>query len=148
MNRRQRQRNADMRVNPTSRLRAAKTSREQLRHEFKGVTPTSALPVTYNDGVRAQDAQVSAPNRRDLQLYREGDRKVCGNCKHFDLEGGRVQMVRERFLERIVLEQEWALRHLGVKQLDELGVCRDRDGTMATGFMSKACPDGYREKRS
>jgi hypothetical protein len=131
--------------NPTDQLRQAVASKASLRREFAGVAPTTSLPVSWNGEESSRDAQVSAPSTLDLQAYRDGTAKVCGNCRHFDLESGRQKMIQERFPERLVREQEWKLRHLGAK-LDELGLCGDSGGTMVTGFMAKAC-DHYTENK-
>jgi hypothetical protein len=128
----------------TDKLREATATREQLTQEFRGVTPESSLPVVEN-GKRVSSAQVHQPSARELKLYQDGNIKVCGNCKFFDLESGRREMIRQRFPERLVKEQEWKIHHLGAK-LDELGLCGASGGSTATGFMSKAC-DQYREKR-
>jgi len=129
--------------NETDQLRDAHTTVEQLTHEFRGVTAQSALPVVEN-GREVSQAQVIVPQGRELDLYADGSVKVCGNCKHFDLEKGRIEMIRQRFPERLVREQDWKLRHLGSK-LDELGLCGMSGGSMVTSFVAKGC-DQFKAK--
>lgn len=135
---------SDHKKNETDLVREATATREQLQHEFRGVQAQSALPVTSH-GHELPPAQVIAPDRRELALYADAHAKVCGNCKHFDLKRGREEMIKQRFPERLVREQDWKLHHLGGK-LDELGMCGQSDGTMLTSFMSKSC-DLYQEKK-
>lgn len=116
--------------NETDLLRMAKAGLGQLAHEFKDAVPTSTLPNA--------SGAIATPNRRQLEIYSDGQVKTCGNCKHFDLEAGRKKMIEERFLERLVAEQEWKLRHLGAK-VDELGLCGESNGTMVVSFMAIGC---------
>jgi hypothetical protein len=48
--------------------------------------------------------------------------KVCGQCRHFDLASGQQKMRAARFLEQLVHEYEWQVRHLAAP-VNELGLC-------------------------
>jgi hypothetical protein len=130
--------------NETDLLREASTSREQLEQEFKGVEATHSLPIVENGKPLDRGAAVYSPSASELKMYGDQRAQVCGNCKFFDLEKGRKEMIRQRFPERLVQDQRWQLRHLGGK-IDEVGLCGASDGSMATTFMAKAC-DQYRVK--
>jgi hypothetical protein len=131
--------------NETDLLREANTTREQLAEEFRGVEASHSLPIVENGKQLDRGAAVYSPSAAELKMFGNQRAQVCGNCKHFDLEKGRQEMIRQRFPERLVREQSWQLRHLGGK-IDEVGLCGQSGGTMATTFMSKAC-DQYREKK-
>jgi hypothetical protein len=69
--------------------------------------------------------------------------KTCGQCRYFEKAHGQAEMVRQRFVERLVREDNWQVRHL-VSPLNELGVCGAHDSgkggeQMLTGTMHKAC---------
>jgi hypothetical protein len=69
---------------------------------------------------------------------------ICGFCRYFDLENGRKEIVRQRFAERLVYDEQWKLRHLGAP-VDTLGLCGASNGEVATSFVSKGC-DQFRAK--
>lgn len=48
--------------------------------------------------------------------------RVCGQCRHFDLASGQQKMRAARFLEQLVHEYEWQVRHLAAP-VNELGLC-------------------------
>lgn len=115
----------------------AKASLSQLDHEFKGVKRERSLPLA-NMGEGARAPVLREPTKRELELYSDERIRTCGQCKHFDLEAGRQKMIEEKFFERLTLEQDWKLRHLGAKP-DELGLCGESNGTMVVSFMAVGC---------
>jgi hypothetical protein len=125
-------------------------SREQLRHEDASAVRTHlGVPVNWlNNGKRASSslAGIVSPTGEDLHSYAVPPKRVCGDCKKFNIESGRQAIVKQRFAERLVREEDWALRHLGVP-LDHYGMCDESGGTMITSSVANAdkC-DGYRAK--
>ncbi len=113
--------------------------------------PKRSLPVDWNHGEgsrgNAPDATgeslIVTPGDRELAAIQlEG--KVCGGCKYFELDHGQKLMKDQRFLERLVHEEEWQVRHL-CSPVNQLGVCgahlggsRSDDG-MITGTLHKGC---------
>jgi hypothetical protein len=76
--------------------------------------------------------------------------QTCGGCKYFERAHGQAEMVRQRFVERLVREDNWQVRHL-VSPLNELGICGAHDSGKGgeqtlTGTMHKAC-DQWRPAR-
>jgi hypothetical protein len=132
------------------RVLAENKSREELLHEDAGAQRTHlGVPVNWlNNGKKAHSslAGIVAPDGKELHSYANPPKNVCGTCKKFNIEAGRKAIVGQRFGERLVREQDWALHHLGVP-MDHLGMCDDSGGTMVTCSISNAdkC-DGYRAK--
>jgi hypothetical protein len=124
-------------------------SREQLAHEYKGVIPQSGIPVAYRDGsgkthLRGSNAPIVAPDGRELETFANPRAQVCGNCKYFDLESGRREIIRQRFAEQLVKEYEWKMHHLGAP-VDSIALCGASNGELAITFVSAAC-DQFRTK--
>jgi hypothetical protein len=76
--------------------------------------------------------------------------QVCGTCKYFEKAEGQAQMQGQRFVERLVREENWQVKHLA-SPLNELGICGAHSSghggdQMLTGRMHKAC-DQYRPDR-
>jgi hypothetical protein len=77
--------------------------------------------------------------------------RTCGQCKYFEHAHGQAEMHAQRFVERLVREDNWQTRHL-VSPLNELGICGAHSaGTggedqCLTGTMHKAC-DQWRPRR-
>jgi hypothetical protein len=96
--------------------------------------------------LRGRDARIVAPSDQEVADFAVSQRRTtCGSCKHFDLENGREEIIRQRFAERLVLEEKWQLKHLGAP-IEAIGLCGASGGEMATTFLSMAC-DQYREGR-
>jgi hypothetical protein len=110
------------------------------------------LPVQYrsSDGkthLRGTNAPVvHTATAQEVENFTQVPSRTCGLCRYFELEKGREKIVRERFAERVVLENEWKLHHLGAP-LDHMGVCGASNGTMATSTMADAgsC-EGFRPR--
>ncbi len=128
---------------PFKRAKAEGRDLEELQQLASGARPTKmGLPTTWQnrDGgvvIRGRDAPiVSEATEGEVQSFGVPS-LTCGSCKYFDIEAGRKKIIEERFAERLVLEEEWQLRHLGVPA-DSLGMCARTDD-MATTIVSKAC---------
>lgn len=106
------------------------------------------LPVTYRseDGTetKAKSAPVisgSLPEEMKLALE---TKNVCGECKYFSLAQGQKLMQAQRFVERLVQEDHWQVKHLA-SPLNDLGVCGAHtsggkgEEEMITGKMHKSC---------
>jgi hypothetical protein len=68
---------------------------------------------------------------------------TCGQCQYFEKAEGQHQMTAQRFLERLVREEDWRAHHLA-SQPGEMGLCgahsSGRGGDqMLTGPLCKAC---------
>lgn len=76
--------------------------------------------------------------------------KACGECKYFEHTHGQSEMHAQKFVERLVREDNWQVRHLA-SPLNELGICgahssgTGNDEQVLTGTMHKAC-DQWRPK--
>lgn len=132
-------------------FRNATATKEDLEADLHGAGAVTkvGVPTTWAnaDGsavVRGEPTQVITPSAQQIEAFKESPRAVCGHCKYFDLENGRKEIVRQRFAERLVHDQEWKLKHLGGPP-DSIGLCGASGGELATTFVSKAC-DQYREK--
>lgn len=131
-------------------FKTATTSQEQLAAEYQGAQPQQGLPVSFRDGggkthLRGTNAKVVAPSGDEVRIFADPRAEVCGNCKYFDLESGRREMVRQKFAEQLVKEYEWKMHHLGAP-VDAIALCGASGGELAITFMSKAC-DQFRSRR-
>lgn len=107
------------------------------------------LPVMYRgaDGQEiAGRSLVAVPSPDDVDLYGAGAaRATCASCRHFRHEQGQKAMAEERFLERLVIEEQWKVRHLGCSPRD-YGYCQERGSEALTSMHAPAC-DHYHERR-
>jgi hypothetical protein len=106
------------------------------------VVMQGGLPVTWQDPdgntLRGRNAQIASLDGQAIGTFARAPTATCAECKYFNLKQGREALVKQRFAERLVLEEEWKLRHLG-GEIDHMGVCAAGDGNMATFTMSPAC---------
>jgi hypothetical protein len=121
----------------------ATTPLEQLKHEYAGARPAQGIPSSFRDGagkvhLRGANVPIVAPDGDEVRIFSDPRAQVCGNCKYFDLESGRREMVRQKFAEQLVREYEWKLHHLGAP-VDAIALCGASNGELAITFMSKAC---------
>ncbi len=133
----------------TDPFKNASTPLEQLRHEYANAQPESGLPVSFRDGdgrthLRGSNAKVVAPDGNEVKIFSDPRAQVCGNCKYFDLESGRREIIRQRFAEQLVKEYEWKIHHLGAP-VDAIALCGASGGTLAITFVSRAC-DQFRPR--
>jgi hypothetical protein len=90
-------------------------------------------PVVHPDDMSAAEMDMLAT------VY-----NTCGQCRHFEKAEGQAQIVAQRFVERLVLEENWQVKHL-VSPLNTLGLCGEHSaGTgnedqLLTGTIVKAC---------
>lgn len=121
---------------------------EQLDAEHKHDLPGGMIPVTWSDPTSGRKLKgrplTVLPSDEDVAAFGSPRAATCGQCKNYDLEGGRKQIAGQRFLERLVLEENWKLHHVG--DLQSLGICRERP-SMAVTYVSGAC-DSFRPRRS
>lgn len=124
---------------------------EELQAEALASRPSSfGIPIEWGERggpVVRSHGSVVAPTRDEVSSY--GTQQVqatCGSCHHYDVELGRKKMIEERFGERLVREEEWQLRHLGVP-IDNLALCGLTSGAdiMVVTLVSPAC-DQYRQR--
>lgn len=137
------------------RAKAEDRSAEDLVREAAAATPTKlGLPTAWGDRdapvrLRGKDAIVLA-NGKEVAAYAFGGVNVCGECRYFDIKNGRTEIIKQKFGERLVREQEWQLKHLGVPA-DSLALCGASGGELAVTVISKSCdqfrPTGTRRGR-
>ncbi len=75
---------------------------------------------------------------------------TCGQCHYFEKAEGQAQMEAQKFLERLVREENWQLKHLA-SPINTLGMCGEHSSgaggdQMLTGTIVKAC-DHFRENK-
>lgn len=103
---------------------------------------TTNLPTTWHDAagkthLRGAGTQVVPANADDIKNYGFAPTRVCGTCKHFNLRNGREEIAKQKFAHRLVRENQWQMHHLGVP-LDQLGLCGQSNGELATTSISNA----------
>ncbi len=132
------------------RASAENRSADELLEIAARATPQKmGLPTTWGDRdapVRGPDAKVVLPDGEQVRSYGFGGHRVCGECNYFDVENGRKEIIKQRFGERLVREQEWQLKHLGVPP-DSLALCGASGGELAVTVVSKCC-DQFRSRGS
>ena len=129
------------------------TSHEDLKQRYDGaVGAPLGMPVDWKDGGTGKThlrTMIAAPNDRERAVFGSQRAEVCGHCKYFDLEGGRKEIMRQRFAEKLVKDYEWKVKHLGAPP-DAIALC----GASASGgggellavtFVSASC-DQFRRK--
>ena len=89
-------------------------------------------PVVHPDDMSAAEMEMLATTYN-----------TCGQCKYFEMAEGKAQIIAQRFLERLVLEDNWQIKHLAAP-LNTLGMCGEHSSgaggdQMLTGTMVKAC---------
>lgn len=71
-------------------------------------------------------------------------KETCGECRYFEVAEGKRLMDAQRFVERLVQEEGWQVKHL-CSPLNDLGICGAHSSGVAggveslTGRMHKAC---------
>jgi hypothetical protein len=121
---------------------------ETLERENAGAHVTEGgVPVLWGNSagqkLRGREARIKSatPDERHMATTKT----TCSMCDYFDIKNGRKEIMKQRFPEKLVLEYEWALRHLG-GSIDHLGLCGRSNGELCVTTMSPAC-DGFRERR-
>ena len=123
-------------------------SAEDLQRENAGAQVTEGgIPVMWGNSagqkLRGQDARIKTPSQQEQAMSQT--RTTCSQCEYFDVKNGRKEIVRQRFAEKLVLEYEWALRHVG-GSVDHLALCGRSNGELCVTSMTPIC-DGFRERR-
>ena len=109
----------------------------------KYTTMSDTIPVDW--GGRRTSSLVLQPSKQDLEQYANAERHLtCGTCVKFRLRAGQEQMRRERFLERLVLEEGWKVKHLGAPP-STMGLCAETNDTLTSAY-SRAC-EHYRDRK-
>lgn len=128
------------------RARADDRSIEELQREAAAARPTKmGVPTTWKDRdrpaiMRGPDALVT-PTQSEIEVYSQQGGQVCGACRSFTITGAaRDKIISEQFADRLVREQEWQLRYLGVPP-EHVGLCAQSDGELAVTMISRACGD-------
>lgn len=104
---------------------------------------------TIDDPNELDAPQLHVPTVMDQRRYLATG-NVCGTCKHFSAREGQRLIEGTKFLETLVREHKWQVRHLGAPPAD-LGDCgQARSGhagedTMLTSKMAVAC-DQYKAR--
>jgi hypothetical protein len=105
-----------------------------------GATPIGSLPVTWSNGqqqIQGKRALVVAPDASETARFASPRAATCADCVSFDLEAGQRAMAKERFLERLVIENNWKTKYLGSPP-QTMGFCRQGDHTLTSAFAA-AC---------
>lgn len=101
-------------------------------------------------GVPGQQMQITGAVPAEIAHALETN-EVCGECEHFELAVGQKLMDATRFVERLVQEENWQVKHLA-SPLNDLGICGQYSSGAAggnetiTGRMHKAC-DAFKRSR-
>lgn len=100
------------------------------------------LPTTWEHSdspikIRGKNTIVEPTDQQVATFALSQRRQICGQCKHFDLEKGREEILRQRLPERLTKEDEWNPDHLGAP-LDTFGLCAESGDTLCSA-MGEAC---------
>lgn len=133
--------------NETDLMRAQTKTLNQLDAEHANDVPAgSSLPVIWKDGATGKKMKgrplTVVPTEEEVARLSSPRAATCGTCKYYDLEGGRKEIIEQRFLERLVQEEQWKVHHLG--DISSAGVCRERPSMVVT-YVSSAC-ESYRQR--
>jgi hypothetical protein len=124
------------------------TAMEALMTPVRQGLPTSWHSADGKTHLKGADAQVRVANGQEVANYGFAPTRVCGTCKYFDVNNGRKEMHKQKFLHRLVRDETWKTKFLGVP-VDHVGLCGASDGSKAVTSISHAgrC-DQYRENPS
>lgn len=102
----------------------------------------ASLPVTWkaNGKEYAGRPLIAQATKAEEKLFTRADPKTCADCRHFRLEDGQNAMKKQRFLERIVREEQWKTKYMGSSP-ETFGFC-NRSDALASMF-APAC-DQYK----
>jgi hypothetical protein len=101
-----------------------------------------SIPVTITNPssgrtVAGKRALVVAPNAGEVGAYSNARAQTCGTCRKFRLHDGQAAMAKQRFLERIVIEEGWKTKYLGASP-KTYGLCAETNETI-TSYLTTAC---------
>lgn len=123
--------------------------------EAATMVPTSGgVPVNFQGGIddgsyysqRGRDAAViHGATAADVDKYAIASHRTCGHCRHFQLEQGRKEMVKQKFLQRVVLDEQWKLDHLGAPT-DHLGICGQKPSMVTSTVTNAGTCSGFQAR--
>jgi len=110
--------------------------------------PTTSIPLSWgsNDPTpqKAKHSLVVTPNAEEHAAYANAHQHItCGTCRKFRLQMGQEQMQKERFLERLVIEEGWKAKHLGAPPT-AMGLCAETSDTITSAY-ARGC-EHYRPR--
>lgn len=99
-------------------------------------------------GQKVHDSRIHIPSEGEAEMALA--RNTCAQCRYYDHERGQELVVETRFLERLVHEESWQVRHLAMHP-NEIGLCGAHDSGanqehVITGAFHKAC-EQFQAKR-
>jgi len=137
-----------LRVAGDQALHANRSAEDLQAENAQAAVLEGGIPVMWGNSagqkLRGRNASIQTPSAGERHLGAK-DRPTCSMCVHFDVKNGRKAIVEQRFAETLVLEHEWALRHIG-GSVDHLALCGDSGGELCVTSMSPACPN-FRERK-
>jgi hypothetical protein len=109
---------------------------------------TRSIPINWGTNPHAERAKeeslIQMPNLEQQLAYADAHHHVtCGTCRKFRLKMGQDQMQKERFLERLVIEEQWKTKHLGAPPTT-MGLCAETSDTITSAF-ARGC-EHYRPR--
>ena len=124
------------------------TTMEALLSPIQQGLPTTWSSADGKTHLRGANAQIRTASGEEVSQYGYAPTRVCGTCRYFDVHNARKAMAKQKFLHRLVREETWKTKFLGVPP-DHIGLCGASDGSKAVTSISKAghC-DQYRENPS
>ena len=108
--------------------------------------PAGEIPVNWKIGDqihRGKKGLVVVPNAGEVGQYGNVRARTCASCVKFHHREGQAAMDKQRFVERIVLEETWKAKHLGAPPTS-FGLCGESNGDTITSIHTPAC-EHYRE---
>lgn len=125
-------------------------NRDGKHDDAQSYSVPSALPVSWHDGERSaapgavSESPVVTGALAEEMAHVLSTGQTCGECRYFSLAQGQALMAGQRFLERLVREDSWQIKHLA-SPVNQLGVCgahtsgNKGEHEMLTGKLHKAC---------
>jgi hypothetical protein len=109
---------------------------------------TRSIPIEWGNNPAKEKAKpqslIQLPNLEEQLAYADAFHHVtCGTCRKFRLKMGQETMQRERFLERLVIEEGWKTKHLGAPP-SAMGLCAETSDTITSAF-ARGC-EHYRPR--
>ncbi len=110
-------------------------------------TAIGSVPVTFKSGntsIQGKRALVVAPNAGEIGAYGNMRAQSCATCAKFHHRDGQAAMDKQKFLQRLVLEETWKTKHLGADP-KSFGLCGESNGDTITSIFTPAC-EHWRQK--
>ena len=112
-----------------------------MSDERDDASAVGSIPVTFKSGnntIQGKRALVVAPNAGEIGAYGNVRAQTCATCVKFHHREGQAAMDKQRFLERIVLEETWKVKHIGAPPTS-FGLCGETNGDTITSIFTPAC---------